>query len=227
MVLVFLISNFFLINISREDNWVQFRCSSSALGENLSNYFICESEYLFIIFVVFSNFLWPFFNSHRKKTFLMSNLATKYYFEVTKFRNYLNVVTTFSVSQPEVEEVHNSKKGFVTTQKWCRSFFSVCHNNLSFPVCFWQVCDAWRSWVCSIPNTLESKSLWSQIWSYIFIRFFPLILEQILKAVITDNILANAISKRNWSLCKIFSLGSLTGFLREKISKNFGRSFWL
>ena len=47
----------------------------------------------------------------------MSNLATKYYFEVTKFRNYLNVVTTFSVSQPEVEEVHNSKKGFVTTQK--------------------------------------------------------------------------------------------------------------
>ena len=135
------------------------------------------------------------------------------------------------------QNIWTLKRPNVTIPKCCKNFSLVCHNNHSFPVCFWQVCDAWRSWVCAIPNTLESKSLWSQIWSYVFIRFFPLILEQILKAVITENILyktlANVILKRNWSLCKLFSLGSLTCFLclekREKNFQNFfskSRSFW-
>ena len=36
-------------------------------------------------------------------------IATKCYLGITKFINYLNVATTSSISQPEVEEVRNSK----------------------------------------------------------------------------------------------------------------------
>ena len=93
--------------------------------------------------------------------------------------------------------------------------------------------------MCSIPNTLESKIFMNSNLIIFIYTIFPLNLGADIENcdywVSTDwqyivKTLANAISKRNWSSGKLFSLGSLTGFSclekkKKKLSKNFWQKF--